>query len=67
MEAAALGAADGLKLAVNVGAMLLAFIAIIAVINSGMRLIHEALGFPYFSGELRVLFGWLFSPLAWLR
>lgn len=69
IEAAAMGAADGMKLAVNVGAMLLAFIAIIAVINAGMGHIHNALaaiGFPYFPGELRILFGWIFSPLAWL-
>ncbi|MBC6951246.1 NupC/NupG family nucleoside CNT transporter [candidate division KSB1 bacterium] len=69
IEAAAIGAADGMKLAVNVGAMLLAFIAIIAVINAGMGIIHHALaaiGFPYFPGELRILFGWIFSPLAWL-
>ncbi|MCL4707071.1 NupC/NupG family nucleoside CNT transporter [bacterium] len=69
IEAAAIGAADGMKLAVNVGAMLLAFIAIIAVINAGMGHIHNALaavGFPYFPGELRILFGWIFSPLAWL-
>ncbi|NUM76481.1 NupC/NupG family nucleoside CNT transporter [candidate division KSB1 bacterium] len=69
IEAAAIGAADGMKLAVNVGAMLLAFIAIIAVINAGMGIIHNALaaiGFPYFPGELRILFGWIFSPLAWL-
>lgn len=69
IEAAAIGAADGMKLAVNVGAMLLAFIAIIAVINAGMGIIHNAMaaiGFPYFPGELRILFGWIFSPLAWL-
>lgn len=69
IEAAAIGAADGLKLALNVGAMLLAFIALIAVINAGMGVIHQALaaiGFPYFPGELRILFGWIFSPLAWL-
>ncbi len=70
IEAAAVGAADGVKLAVNVGAMLLAFIAIIAVVNAGMGVIHEALsswlGFTYFPQDLRTLFGWIFSPLAWL-
>ncbi len=69
IEAAAIGAADGMKLAVNVGAMLLAFIALIAVINAGMGIIHNALaglGFPYFPAELRILFGWIFAPLAWL-
>lgn len=70
IEAAAVGAADGVKLAVNVGAMLLAFIAIIAVVNAGMGVIHNALlnwtGFAYFPEDLRTLFGWIFSPLAWL-
>lgn len=70
IEAAAVGAADGVKLAVNVGAMLLAFIAIIAVVNAGMGVLHDALanwaGFPYFPQDLRTLFGWIFSPLAWL-
>ncbi len=69
IEAAAIGAADGLKLALNVGAMLLAFIALIAVVNAGMGVIHNALatvGFTYFPSELRVLFGWIFAPLAWV-
>lgn len=69
IEAAAVGATDGLKLALNVGAMLIAFIAIIAAINGAMGVAHNALaslGFPYFPHELRILFGWIFSPLAWL-
>lgn len=70
IEAAAVGAADGVKLAVNVGAMLLAFIAIIAVVNAGFGVVHNALlnwtGFAYFPEDLRTLFGWIFSPLAWL-
>lgn len=70
IEAAAVGAADGMKLAVNVGAMLLAFIALIAVVNAGMGVIHDALsnwvGFNYFPQDLRTLFGWIFAPLAWL-
>ncbi|MDZ7265975.1 MAG: NupC/NupG family nucleoside CNT transporter [candidate division KSB1 bacterium] len=70
IEAAAVGAADGVKLAVNVGAMLLAFIALIAVINAGMGIIHQTLAnwvnFNYFPQDLRTLFGWIFSPLAWV-
>ena len=69
IEAAAIGALDGLKLAANVGAMLLAFIAIIAFLNAVMGGIHDLLakvGFPYFPQELRVFFGWIFSPLAFV-
>ncbi|MGH7491594.1 MAG: NupC/NupG family nucleoside CNT transporter [bacterium] len=69
IEAAANGAGDGLRLALNVGAMLIAFIALIEVVNALMGLIHNALvaiNFPYFPQRLSVLFGWIFSPLAWL-
>lgn len=69
IEAAAIGAGDGLRLALNVGAMLIAFIALIEVVNALMGLIHGALAaihFPYFPDKLSVLFGWIFSPLAWL-
>jgi CNT family concentrative nucleoside transporter len=69
IEAAAVGAADGLKLALNVGAMLIAFIALIAFINAMMGIVHNALaavGFPYFPSELRILFGWIFYPLSFL-
>ncbi len=63
IDAAATGAGDGLKLALNIAAMLIAFLALIAlidyVLNSGAGL---------FGGELSLgrLFGWTFAPLAWL-
>ncbi len=57
IDAAAGGAGVGLKLAANVGAMLLAFIALVAMINYG-------LGFAGLS--LQQIFGWIFSPLAWV-
>jgi nucleoside permease NupC len=45
-------------------------IAIIAVINAGMGVVHNALSnwleFSYFPQELKTFFGWIFSPLAWL-
>ncbi|MBU0561442.1 MAG: NupC/NupG family nucleoside CNT transporter [Bacteroidetes bacterium] len=44
VEAAASGAGEGLKLALNVGAMLLAFIALIAMLNSGLELIGDLTG-----------------------
>ncbi|MCR9243434.1 MAG: NupC/NupG family nucleoside CNT transporter [bacterium] len=57
VEAAAGGASDGLKLALNVGAMLIAFLALIAVLDAGLGL---------FPGDLSVarLLGWLFWPIA---
>lgn len=64
LDAAALGASTGLKLALNVGAMLLAFIGLIALLNlclSGIGgLIHQ----PNLS--LQGILGWCFSPVAWL-
>lgn len=41
VEAAAGGAGDGLKLALNVGAMLIAFLSLVAVLNAGIGLFHE--------------------------
>src|SRR5699024_5492033 len=80
IDAAATGAGDGLRLALNVGAMLLAFIALIALLNAP---------FQWFGGHawgdsgsinawlsanagrpvelsLQTIFGWVLSPLAWL-
>jgi CNT family concentrative nucleoside transporter len=64
IDAAAEGAAEGLKLALNVGAMLLAFIALISVLNAALGGVGGWFGFPGLSLEL--LLGWLCSPLAWL-
>ncbi|MDB4500771.1 NupC/NupG family nucleoside CNT transporter [Akkermansiaceae bacterium] len=63
-DAAALGASSGLKLALNVGAMLMAFIGLIAVLN---LLLGTAGGwFKYPDLSLQQLLGWVFSPVAWL-
>lgn len=64
IDAAAAGAAQGLKLALNVGAMLLAFIALIAMINAAVSGIGGLIGFPDLS--LEAILGWILSPLAWL-
>lgn len=62
IDAAARGASDGLKLALNVGAMLLAFIALIALINGMLGGIGGWFGFK--SATLEGMLGVLFSPLA---
>lgn len=64
IDAAALGASSGLKLALNVGAMLLAFIGLIAVVNLLLGGIGGWFGDPDFS--LQKILGWLFAPVAWL-
>lgn len=65
LDAAALGAADGLKLALNVGAMLLAFIGLIALLNLGLAFLGEHL-FRTPGLSLQQILGWLFSPVAWV-
>jgi CNT family concentrative nucleoside transporter len=69
IEAAANGAADGWRLALNVGAMLLAFIALIAMIDYPLNLIGEMTGFDSATGRslsLSTILGYLLSPLAWV-
>ena len=56
LEAAAAGATDGVKLALNVGGMIIAFIALVAMVN-------HALG--WVGTSLQEIFGLIFSPLAW--
>ena len=63
IDAAAQGAADGLTLAFNVGAMLLVFIALIALINFPFQMLGQAIGFEL---SLERIFGWVLSPLAFL-
>jgi CNT family concentrative nucleoside transporter len=64
LDAAALGAGTGLKLALNVGAMLLAFIGLIALLNLMLGGIGNWFGMKDLS--LQWILGYLFSPLAWL-
>lgn len=63
-DAAALGASSGLKLALNVGAMLLAFVGLIAVVNLFFGEVGGWFGDPDFS--LEKLLGWIFAPVAYL-
>jgi CNT family concentrative nucleoside transporter len=56
LDAAAGGASVGLRLAANVAAMLLAFIAIVAMINYGLG---------WLGTSLQQILGWIFAPLAW--
>lgn len=64
LEAAAIGATDGLKLALNVGAMLIVFVALVAMVNAIVQQIGLFLGQENWS--LQLFFGYGFLPLAWL-
>jgi len=61
VEAAANGALDGLKLALNVGAMLVAFLGLLAVINAFLGIFGKWVGANL---TLEKILGWCFSPFA---
>jgi len=63
-DAAAQGASSGMMLAVNVGAMLIAFVAIIALINGGVGWLGSLVGIDNLT--LEGILGYVFSPIAWL-
>jgi CNT family concentrative nucleoside transporter len=63
LDAACRGAAEGLKLALNVAAMLIAFIALVTLVNWMLAPSGYFLAEPL---TLQQIFGWLFSPLAWI-
>jgi CNT family concentrative nucleoside transporter len=64
IDAAARGASEGLSLALNVGAMLIAFVALIFMLNG---LLGWVAGLAGFEGvTLEKLLGWALAPLAWL-
>jgi len=69
IDAAAQGASQGMTLAINVAAMLIAFIAMIALVNAslgwmgGVTGLNARLGQPF---DLSLIFGWVFAPLAFV-
>jgi len=64
LGAIARGTVDGLHLALNVAAMLITFLALLALVNAMMGWTHLHIAwFPY---SLQQVFGWVFAPVAWL-
>jgi concentrative nucleoside transporter, CNT family len=69
LEAIARGTTDGLHLALNVAAMLIAFIALIALLNGILGGTHNFFanhGISWFPSSLGQIFGVAFAPIAWL-
>jgi CNT family concentrative nucleoside transporter len=66
IDAAARGAGDGLQLALNIGAMLIAFLALIAMVNGVLGYAHTLPGMGWLPESLQKIFGVLFAPVAWL-
>ncbi len=64
VEAAADGAATGLKLAANIAAMLLAFIALISLVNGLLNWTGSIVGFE--GVTLEMIFGWVFAPAMYI-
>jgi CNT family concentrative nucleoside transporter len=56
IDAAGRGTGEGLHLALNVGAMLISFLALVALVNALLGLAHLS---------LQQIFGWVFAPVAW--
>jgi CNT family concentrative nucleoside transporter len=66
IDAAARGAGDGLQLALNIGGMLIAFLALIAMCNGILGWVHTLPGFGWLPGSMQGIFGAIFAPIAWL-
>ena len=66
IDAAAQGAGDGLQLALNIGGMLIAFLALIAMVNGILGWAHGMPGMGWLPMSLQKIFGVLFAPVAWL-
>jgi concentrative nucleoside transporter, CNT family len=58
------GTSDGLSLAINVGAMLISFIALLALVDYLIGGVHTHL--HWFPASLEQFFGWIFAPVAWM-
>ncbi len=78
LEAAAGGAGEGMGLALNVAAMLMAFIGLIALLNGVLGWLGDGIGFNQWGRALmagsseeaklsfELILGWIFAPFAWL-
>src|SRR4051794_5041344 len=64
VDAAARGASDGLHLALNIAGMLIAFLALIAMINGGFGWVHAHVS--WFPASLQQVLALVFAPIAWL-
>ncbi|MES1174624.1 MAG: nucleoside transporter C-terminal domain-containing protein [Myxococcales bacterium] len=63
LDAITQGTGDGIRLAVNVGGMLVVFLALTAMLNAGLGYLGGLFGHPL---TLEQIFGWVFAPLAWV-
>jgi concentrative nucleoside transporter, CNT family len=64
LDAAARGTSEGLNLMLNVIAMLVSFVALVALLNGGFAAVHRYA--EWFPSNLQTVLGWVFQPIAWL-
>jgi CNT family concentrative nucleoside transporter len=65
LDAAARGTSEGLQLMLNVIAMLISFIALIALVNGVMGAAHDHIA-SWIPANLQTILGWIFYPVAWV-
>jgi CNT family concentrative nucleoside transporter len=66
IDAASRGASDGLQLALNIGAMLIAFIGLIALANGVLKGLHDVNHMSWIPTSMQSILGRTFAPVAWL-
>jgi concentrative nucleoside transporter, CNT family len=66
IDAASRGASDGLQLALNIGAMLIAFIGLIALVNGMLKGLHDTNHLGWVPTSMQSILGRIFAPVAWL-
>ena len=66
IDAAAQGAGDGLHLALNIAGMLIAFLALIAMVNGILGWVHGLPAMGWLPGSLEQIFGVILAPIAWV-
>jgi CNT family concentrative nucleoside transporter len=64
LDAAARGTSEGLTLMLNVIALLVSFVALVALVNGGFAAVHRYA--EWFPANLQTVLGWLFRPIAWV-
>mgnify|MGYP005833039289 CR=1 FL=1 len=68
LDAITQGAGDGMKLSLNIIAVLIAFISLIALLDSGLNITSQwlaGIGFNYFPNSIKEIFGFIFQPFAY--
>jgi concentrative nucleoside transporter, CNT family len=66
IDAAAQGAGDGLHLALNIAAMLIAFLSLIAMVNGILGWLHTLSFLGWLPASMQQILGYLFAPVAWV-